>query len=124
MTGSFFELSGVGVYAVAADGPELRTGGDAVDLISAASKHRPAIIVIPVERLGESFFELRTRIAGELIQKFATYGAHVAIVGDISKHLETSESLRAFVAESNRGQHLWFFKTLQDLTVRLQARAE
>ncbi|HET6220116.1 MAG TPA: DUF4180 domain-containing protein [Acidobacteriaceae bacterium] len=119
MPGSFFEFHGVGVYRVPANGPELRTGSDAVDLMSAASGHRTALIAIPVERLGDDFFELRTGIAGEIAQKFVMYRARVAIVGDISQKMAASKSLAAFVNESNSGHDLWFVGNLQELANRL-----
>jgi|SRR6185437_5547356 len=117
MSGFFLQLGQVQLYEVPAKGPEIRAGQDAVDLMSAASEKRAAWIAIPVERLGDDFFELRTRIAGEIAQKFAMYGSKVAIVGDISRRLSMSHSLAAFVAEANRGQSLWFvesYKELQD----------
>jgi len=119
MVGRFLDLNGIRVYEVPAHGPELRTGHDAVDVMSAASEHRSECIAIPVERLGDDFFELRTRIAGELIQKFAMYGARIAIVGDISRKMAASRSFSALVAESNRGRDLWFVDSLDDLAARL-----
>jgi hypothetical protein len=121
MSSQFLELGRIRVFGVSATGPELRTGNDAVDLMSAASEQRAEIIAIPVERLGDDFFELRTRVAGELVQKFAMYGRRVAIVGDISQRTAASKSLAAFVAESNRGQDLWFVDSLEDLGRRLSA---
>jgi hypothetical protein len=120
MPGQFREVNGVRVYELQADGPGLRTGRDAVDVISDASEHRPAIIAIPVARLGDGFFDLRTRIAGEIAQKFAMYGARVAIVGDVSDKIAASKSFAAFVAESNRGLDLWFVESLQELRDRLK----
>jgi hypothetical protein len=119
MSDSFLDLKGIPVYEVPADGPEVRTGQDAVDLMSAASEGRAALIAIPVERLGDDFFELRTRVAGEITQKFVMYGARVAIVGDISQRIAASKSLAAFVNESNRGHDLWFVENLQALANRL-----
>ena len=119
MSDSFLDLNGVQVYEVPAHGSELRSGADAVDLISAAAERRATFIAIPVERLGDDFFELRTRIAGEIIQKFVVYGARVAIVGDISQRIAASKSLAAFVNESNRGRDLWFVDNLQALANRL-----
>ncbi len=119
MQGRFLELSGIKVYEVSANGPALRSGNDAVDLMSAASEQRAALIVIPVQRLGDDFFELRTRIAGEFIQKFAIYGARVAIVGDISHRVAASKSLSALVAESNRGRDFWSVGSLDELATRL-----
>jgi hypothetical protein len=118
MPDSFLEFNGIRVYEVPAHGSELRTAQDAVDLMSAASERRAAFIAIPVERLGDDFFELRTRIAGEITQKFVMYGARVAIVGDISQRIAASKSLAAFVNESNRGHVLWFVDNLKALANR------
>lgn len=122
MTATPVELHGIRIYEVPAVGPELRTGTDAVDLISAASEHGASLIAIPVERLGADFFDLRTRIAGEIVQKFVMYGRRVAIVGDISRKTAQSTSLAAFVIESNRGRDLWFVANLQELANRLSER--
>jgi hypothetical protein len=122
MDGHFLELNGIKIYEVSATGPELRTGTDAVDLMSAAAVQRAAFIAIPMQRLGDDFFELRTRIAGELVQKFAMYGARVAIVGNINDRLVASQSLSALVAESNRGRDLWFVDSLDGLATRLMER--
>lgn len=119
MLDTFIDLNGIRVYRVPAEGPELRTGQDAVDLMSAASEQRAALIAIPVERLGDDFFELRTRIAGDIAQKFVVYGMRVAIVGDIRQRIAASKSLAAFVRESNSGHDLWFVDDLQELAIRL-----
>jgi Domain of unknown function (DUF4180) len=119
MSDSFLDLKGIQVYLVSAQGSELRTSQDAVDLMSVASERRAAFIAIPVDRLGDDFFELRTRVAGEIIQKFVMYGARVAIVGDISERIASSNSLAAFVRESNRGRDLCFVENLQALADRL-----
>jgi hypothetical protein len=121
MPGVRRELNGVRIFEVPPQGSELRTGTDAVDIMSDASGHGAAFIAIPVERLGDDFFDLRTRIAGEIAQKFATYSSRVAIVGNISQRVAASSSLAAFVAESNRGRHLWFVDTFQELGNRLAA---
>jgi hypothetical protein len=121
MSGSFIQLGGIQLYDVSENGPELRTGQDAVDLMSAASERRASWIAIPAARLGDEFFELRTRIAGEITQKFAIYGAKVAVVGDISSRVAMSHSLASFVAEANRGESLWFVESHQELEDRLNA---
>ena len=97
----------------------MHSGSDAVDIMSAASEFQATIIAIPVERLGDNFFELRTRIAGEIVQKFVTYARRVAIVGDISARVAASKSLAGFVIESNRGRDLWFVDSIVELETRL-----
>ncbi|HQE49580.1 MAG TPA: DUF4180 domain-containing protein, partial [Fervidobacterium sp.] len=52
-------------------------------------------IVINKEAICEEFFDLSTRLAGEILQKFVNYNIKIAIVGDFSKY--TSKSLRDFI---------------------------
>jgi hypothetical protein len=121
MSGSVYELEGIRVFECASEGPELLTARDATDLMSEAWSQGAQFIAVPVQRLGDAFFELRTRIAGELAQKFVTYGARVAILGDISERLAQSQSLSAFVLEANRGKNLWFVADRQELAARFAA---
>ncbi|MFY9689332.1 MAG: DUF4180 domain-containing protein [Candidatus Acidiferrales bacterium] len=115
-------LRGVKILACSPDGKKLRTDRDAVELIGEAYEHEALWIVIPAERFEDAFFQLHTRIAGEIIGKFAVYKMRVAIVGDISRHTEESSSLRAFVYESNRGDQVWFLASMEDLGSRLEAQ--
>jgi hypothetical protein len=110
----------VSVLELIADGTKLRTYNDAVDLIGKSFENRATLIVIPVECLDDEFFQLSTRIAGELIQKFVQYRQRLAIVGDISGFLAESSALRAFVAESNRGKDVWFLASRAELGQRLK----
>lgn len=119
MRASFLDLNGVKVFEVPAQGPQLRSGRDAVDLVSAASEQRAALILIPVQRFGDDFFDLRSQTAGEIAQKFSMYGARAAIVGDIRQRIAKSKSLAAFVSEANRGDCLWFVESLEELKQRL-----
>jgi hypothetical protein len=119
MADSFLDVHGVRVYQVPPVGPELRSDKDAVDVMSASAEQRAEWIVIPTDRLGDDFFELRTRIAGEILQKFTMYGKRVVILGDISRRTAASRSLAAFVTESNRGQSIWFLPALTDFENRL-----
>ena len=118
----FYELHGVRVLELIADSTKLQTYNDAVDLVGKTFENRATMIVIPVECLDDEFFRLKTRIAGELIQKFVQYRRHLVIVGDISRFLAESSALRAFVAESNRGKEVWFLPSRAELDDRL-ARA-
>jgi len=55
---------------------------DATDLISAAWSEEATLVVIPVTRLHEDFFRLRTGLAGEIVSRFVGYRLRLAIVGD------------------------------------------
>jgi len=103
------------------DGPTIRSDRDAVDLIGMALSERCGLVVLPVERLGDDFFQLKTRILGEVIQKFVNYERRLAILGNIDHHLEASKALRDFVYETNRGRQVWFVADRAQLESRLQS---
>jgi hypothetical protein len=119
-----YDLHGFRVVELTANGELLRSDRDAVDTIAAASEHRPEFVVIPAERFGQDFFRLRTRVAGEIIQKFVTYRVHLVILGDISQYLSESSALRDFVFECNKGSHVWFMSDLEELDQRLRPAAD
>jgi len=119
MPDSSYEIHGIPVFECATEGAQPRSDRDATDLISAAWSHKAKAMVIPVERLSEDFFRLKTRIAGEFLQKFATYGMRIAIMGDISRQVGDSEALRDFVYECNRGPNICFVANGDELTIRL-----
>lgn len=54
----------------------------------------------------EEFFDLSTRLAGEILQKYINYHTKLAIIGDFS--IYSSKSLRDFIYESNRGTNIFF----------------
>ncbi|HEX4702349.1 MAG TPA: DUF4180 domain-containing protein [Pseudonocardiaceae bacterium] len=110
---------GVRVLECASDGDRVDNDRDAVDLIALALEHKAKLVVLPVPRLHGDFFTLSSRIAGEIVQKFVQYRLPVAIVGDISGHLDGSSALRAFVYEANRGNDIWFVHDKTELDDRL-----
>jgi hypothetical protein len=119
MSGVVEEIAGVRVLMFGPDGAPVRGESDAIDLIGEAIGHDVTWVAVPVERLGDEFFQLSTRIAGDVIQKFVNYQRRLAVVGDISRHLEASKPLRDFVYESNRGRHVWFAADRAELEQRL-----
>ena len=116
---SAYELHGVRILEYAVDGKPPRTAKDATDIISAAWTHKAKLIVLPADWLGDDFFRLSTRIAGEVVQKLLDYGLRVVIVGDISERVAQSEALRDWVRECNRGRQVWFVTDLGELGERL-----
>lgn len=72
-------------------------------------------IIIDKSIIDERFFDLKTRILGETIQKFVTYNIKVAIVGDYS--IYSSKSLSDYIKESNRGKDI-FFVSSEDEAVK------
>lgn len=118
-----YEVHGTRVLACTADGKKLQNDRDAVELIGEALQTGASVVAIPVERFEDDFFRLRTRIAGEIVQKFVQYRRRLAIIGDISKYVAESSAFAAFVHEANRGEDIWFVSDLAELAKRLVRRA-
>jgi hypothetical protein len=74
-------------------------------------------IILHKEHLHESFFNLRSGLAGEILQKVSNYALQLSIVGDFS--IYDSKSLQAFIYESNKSSHVVFTSTLEDALNRL-----
>ena len=114
------ERAGMQVMVCDPDGPLIATEEDALGLIGAVFLGAQ-VVAVPADRLDPSFFSLGTRFAGEIMQKFVNYRLRLAVIGDISQHVERSEALRALVHESNRSDHVWFVADLDALDAKLDA---
>ena len=95
------------------------SAADALDLIATAGYNGAAGVVVPMELLAPGFFDLKTRIAGDILQKCVNYGMRIAIVGDFSGF--TSKSLADFMRESNRGRHVLFKASVDEAASALTA---
>ncbi len=107
----------------APDGAPICDEQSAVDLMATLWGQDVQWLALPVARLSEDFFRLRTRVAGAVVQKLQQYGFRVAVIGDISEYVAASAALRDFVYESNRGRQLWFVADEAELDERLRAAA-
>lgn len=74
-------------------------------------------IVLNKSLICEDFFNLRTRLAGEILQKFINYQVKIAIVGDFSVY--SSKSLKDFIYESNNGKDIFFLSNEKQAIERL-----
>ena len=103
------------------DGAVLRTEADALDLIGSLFGTGTEVVAVPVDRLAPEFFDLRTGLAGAVLQKFTQYRLVLAVVGDLTAHTAASTALRDLVRESNKGRHVWFLPDRPALDARLSA---
>ena len=119
MSDTLTTIQRVQVLVCAPDGKKLKSEREALDLIGEAIQQGAELILVPVQRLEDDFFRLKTRLAGHIIQKFVTYRRRLVILGDISGHVAQSRALKDFVYEANRGTQVWFLTDLQELNERL-----
>ena len=107
-------------FAIRTDRPFAMTATPSIS----SARRSPSVAIwscCPVERLSNDFFQLKTRILGDVIQKFVNYERRLVILGDINRHLEASKALRDFVYETNRGRQVWFVADRAALESRLQS---
>ena len=90
----------------------LQTVEDAVDLIGNMSYQGFDKLIIHEENIISDFFELKNKIAGNILQKFSQYSMLLAIIGDFEKY--ESKSLNDFIFESNKGKQINFVTTVED----------
>lgn len=77
-------------------------------------------IILHKSAVCEDFFNLKTRLAGEILQKFVNYHVKIAIIGDFSEY--SSKNFKDFIYESNKGKDLFFLtnekQALKQLSIR------
>ncbi|MDM7832635.1 DUF4180 domain-containing protein [Cellulomonas edaphi] len=107
------------VSRLADEGPLVSTVADVLDLVGDAWSVEAEVIAVPVSRLHPAFFDLSSGFAGDVAQKLVNYHLVLAVVGDVSDHAARSSALTAWIAESNRGSHVWFVPDDGALDARL-----
>ncbi|WP_274654712.1 DUF4180 domain-containing protein [Paenibacillus humicola] len=91
----------------------IRDAQDALDFMASLSyNHDCHKIIINESNVTKNFFELRTGLAGDVLQKYANYNVKLAIVGDFDAY--NSKSLKDFIYECNNGKQVFFLSDRQD----------
>lgn len=110
---------GVPVLVCAPDGRKLSGGDTALDLIGDAMGCHAEVVAVPVERVADEFFALRSGVAGDVVQRFVNHRLRLVVVGDIASRVAAGGALRDFVREANRGHRTWFVADRAELGERL-----
>ena len=100
------------IAEIISDNIVLQTVEDAIDLIGNMSYQGFDKLIIHEENMISDFFELKNKIAGNILQKFSQYSMPLAIIGDFEKY--ESKSLNDFIFESNKGKQINFVTTIED----------
>ena len=90
-----------------------------MDIVATCFEQSAQALLVYRSALPPDFFDLRTGIAGEIVQKLAQYGVRLAcVVPDLSAQ---PERFQEFARESNRGRHARFFDSRDDAAAWLEA---
>lgn len=94
------------------DKVEIQDVQSALDVMANAGYQGAEKLLIKKENIIEAFFDLKTGLAGEILQKFSNYNMQLAIIGDFSGY--SSKSLRDFIYESNKKGQILFIKSIEE----------
>jgi hypothetical protein len=86
---------------------------DILDLIGLAGENNTNLILFRAENFAPEFYDLKSGLAGMILQKFSNYLITAAIVGDFTN---VSQRFREMIGECNRGNQLRFFENIKQAT--------
>lgn len=100
------------IAEIVSDDLVIKTAEDGLDLMGNLYYQGFDKIILHGKNITPEFFDLKTGLAGEVLQKFSTYRIRLAIVGDFLAY--PSKSLRDFIYESNKGRQVNFVSSLAE----------
>lgn len=112
MTIETHHTNNIKIAEIISDEIILRSVEDGLDLLGDLYYQGFDKILIHEKNITPDFFDLKTKIAGEILQKFAQYRMPLIIIGDFSK--SESKSLNDFIYESNKGRQVNFVGSLSE----------
>ncbi|KXH84597.1 DUF4180 domain-containing protein [Chryseobacterium kwangjuense] len=111
------DINAIKIAEVISDKIIINSAQDGLDLLGDIYYQGFDKVIIHEKNITPEFFDLKTKIAGDILQKFSNYRIGLAIVGNFEKY--ESKSIRDFIFESNKTKHINFAETLDDALKRL-----
>lgn len=100
------------IAEIISDNFVIQSDQDGLDLLGNIYYQGFDRMIVHEKNIVQEFFDLKNKMAGEILQKFSNYRVKLAIVGDFDKY--NSKSVRDFIRESNKLGHICFVKTVQE----------
>jgi hypothetical protein len=111
------EINGNNIAELVSENIEINKTQDALDLMGNCFGSKISRVILYEKNMIPEFFDLKTGIAGEILQKFVTYNFKIAIIGDYSKY--QSNALKDFIYESNKQGEINFVESIEEAKERL-----
>jgi hypothetical protein len=111
------QINHVSVAELKMEGVVINDVQDALDGLANAGYAGADKMIIHAKNITPDFFDLKTGVAGEILQKFSNYNMPLAIVGDYSHY--KSKSLQDFIYESNKGGRVNFVSSVEEAIEKL-----
>lgn len=107
------KINNIEIAEVISDKILIQNPDDALDLIGNLYYQGFDKIIIYEKNLTPDFFDLKNKIAGEILQKVSNYRMKLTIIGNFSNL--KNKSLNDFIYESNKGTQVNFKESLLEL---------
>ena len=111
------EVNGIRMAEVISDKVLITNPEDGLQLVVDLYYQDFDRMILHEQTITPDFFDLKTGLAGEILQKFSNYRVRLAIIGDFSAY--TSKSIKDFIFESNQRRQINFVGTLDEAIERL-----
>ncbi|MBD3583109.1 DUF4180 domain-containing protein [Flavobacterium selenitireducens] len=108
------------VAEVHSDGLLIRNAADGLELLVDLYYQQFDRIIVHEATINPDFFDLKTKMAGDMLQKFSNYRMGLTIVGYFAKY--NSDSLDDFIRESNKGNLINFAPDVETALHRFSQR--
>lgn len=115
------EVNNTKIAEVISDKTVINDAADGLDLMGSLYSHEADKMIVHQQNIAPAFFDLKTGIAGEILQKFSTYRVRLAITGDFT--IYPGKSLRDFIFESNKQGQIYFVASTQEAIDKLAQHA-
>ena len=103
-------VNGCNICEIIADSIVISNLQDAVDVLGNTNYLEASKIILYKHQLSSDFFDLKTRLAGDILQKFSNYQMLLAIVGDFGEF--KSKNFKDFVYECNKTGQILFLNSI------------
>ncbi|MNR16327.1 hypothetical protein D3C85_1329240 [compost metagenome] len=110
-------INNIRIAEVIAENIIINSIEDGLQLVADAYYQDFDCIIMYEKNITPLFFNLKTGIAGEILQKFSNFRVRLAIVGDFEKY--QNKSIRDFIFESNKNRQINFKATLKESLEKL-----
>ncbi|KQC02193.1 DUF4180 domain-containing protein [Pedobacter sp. Hv1] len=111
-------INNIEIAEIISDKIIIENAEDALDLLGNIYYQGFDRMIVHEKNITPNFFDLKNKMAGEILQKFSNYRVRLAIIGDFSKF--TSKSLHDFIYESNNGKQVNFLSSVNDALAALK----
>lgn len=111
------QVNSTKIAEVVSEGIVISNAEDGLDLLGNVYYQDFDKIIIYEKNITPDFFDLKTGVAGEILQKFSNYRVRLAIIGNFSSY--QSKSIKDFIFESNKMGQINFVGTKEEAIKKL-----